>query len=146
VGLLFNLKLLFPFFLHRHVSSLYLKISNVRQIRQHLLDELRSGIKHDQTSSMPMDNNSRDHLVSPHTQIYDYLEGATMADMLDFLSKEYLRLQCEQTIHLFILLADRHRSQREAAETGYRTRSIERQKLEDRAFQEVSLLLIKIIK
>jgi hypothetical protein len=76
-------------------------------------------------------------MVSPRTQICDYLEGATLADMLDFLSKELVRLQSEQTIHLFILLADRYRYQREAAETGFRTRSIERQKLEDHAFQEV---------
>jgi hypothetical protein len=59
--------------------------------------------------------------------------------MLDFLSKELLRLQCEQTIHLFILLADRYRYQREAEETGTRTKSIEQQKLEDQAFQEVYL-------
>jgi hypothetical protein len=95
-------------------------------------------LKHDQISSSDiLDVDYRNQLTSPRTQIYDYLEGATMANMFDFLSKELLRLQCEQTIHLFILLADRYRYQREAAETGSRTRSIEHQKLEDRAFQEV---------
>ena len=64
----------------------------------------------------------------------------TIADMLDFLSKELLRLQCEQMIHLFLLLADRLRYQREAAETGTRTRAIERQKLEDELLQEVSII------
>lgn len=54
--------------------------------------------------------------------------------MLDFLSKELLRLQCEQSIHLFIILADRSRHQREAAETGSRTRAIE-----DEILQEVSI-------
>jgi len=60
--------------------------------------------------------------------------------MLDFLSKELIRLQTEQTIHLFILLADRYRYQREATETGHRTRSIEQQKLEDYVFQEVFII------
>ncbi len=85
----------------------------------------------------------RNQLVSPRTQIYDYLEGETVADMLDFLSKELLRLQTEQTIHLFILLADRYRYQRETAETGRRTRSIEQQKLEDHVFQQVFIIQIK---
>ncbi|CAF0718743.1 unnamed protein product [Adineta steineri] len=114
------------------------KISNVRQIRQDLLEELRNGLEHNQTTSIDIsDDIYRNEVVSPQTQIYDYLEGETISDMLDFLSKELLRLQSEQTIHLFILLADRYRYQREAAETGFRTRSIERQKLEDRAFQEM---------
>ncbi|CAF0839094.1 unnamed protein product [Adineta steineri] len=114
------------------------KISNVRQIRQDLLEELRNGLEHNETTSTDMsDHIHRNEVVSPRTQIYDYLEGETISDMLDFLSKELLRLQSEQTIHLFILLADRYRYQREASETGFRTRSIERQKLEDRAFQEM---------
>ncbi len=79
-------------------------------------------------------------MASPRTQISDYLEGAIISDMFDFLSKELLRLQSEQTIHLFILLADRYRYQRQAAETGDRTQSIEQQKLEDRAFQEVYII------
>ncbi len=79
-------------------------------------------------------------MASPRTQISDYLEGAIISDMFDFLSKELLRLQSEQTIHLFILLADRYRYQRQAAETGDRTQSIEQQKLEDRVFQEVDII------
>jgi hypothetical protein len=121
-----------------------LQISNVREIRQDLLDELRRGLKHDQISSLTSPDTNQ--LVSPRTQIYDYLEGATIADMFDFLSKELVRVQCEQTIHLFILLADRYRHQREAVETGARTRSIEQQKLEDHAFQQVSIIEIKQIK
>jgi hypothetical protein len=131
-----------PYFFFVH-----LQISNVRYIRQDLLAELRNGLKHDQiSSSNSPDNSYRNQLVSSRTQIYDYLEGATIADMFDFLSKELLRLQCEQTIHLFILLADRYRYQREAEETGSRTRSIEQQKLEDHAFQQVSIIEIKNIK
>ncbi|CAF4938648.1 unnamed protein product, partial [Rotaria sp. Silwood1] len=117
---------------------LYLLISNVRQIRQHLLHELRNGLKYDQISSFNITNdNYRKALASPRTQIYDYLEGATIADMFDFLSKELLRLQSEQIIHLFVLLADRYRYQREATETACRTKSIERQMLENHALQEM---------
>ncbi|CAF1092902.1 unnamed protein product [Rotaria sordida] len=115
-----------------------LLISNIRQIRQDLLDELRNGLKHDQISSLDNTNdNNRNRLVSPRTQIYDYLEGATIADMFDFLSKELLRLQCEHIIHLFVLLADRYRYQQETTETACRIRSIERQILEDHALQEM---------
>lgn len=60
--------------------------------------------------------------------------------MLDFLSKELVRLQSEQTIHLFILLADRYRYQREAEETGKRTKSIEKQLFEDQFYQQVILV------
>ncbi|CAF3539935.1 unnamed protein product [Rotaria sp. Silwood1] len=117
---------------------LYLLISTVRQIRQHLLDELRNGLKYDQISSFNITNdNYRKALASPRTQLYDYLEGATIADMFDFLSKELLRLQSEQIIHLFVLLADRYRYQREATETACRTKSIERQMLENHALQEM---------
>ena len=87
-----------------------------------------------------VDNEYRNQLASPHTQICDYLEGVTIADVLDFLSKEHFRLQCEQIIHLFILLADRCRYQREATETARRTRSIERQKLEDSVLQQVFII------
>ncbi len=115
-----------------------MQISNVYEIRQDLLDELRSGLKHD-------DHNYNNQFGSPRTQICDYLADETIANMLDFLSKELLRLQSEQTIHLFILLADRYRYQREAEETGTRTRSIEQQKLEEHAFQEVSIIYIQNI-
>jgi hypothetical protein len=113
------------------------QIENVYQIRQDLLDELRSGLKHDRSVNQFNENN---RLESPRTQICDYLADEIVADMLDFLSKELLRLQSEQTIHLFILLADRYRYRREAKETGTRTRSIEQQKLEDQALQEVSII------
>ena len=99
---------------------------------------MRNGLKDNQISVTDnFDNSPRNRIASPRTQLYDYLEGETIGDMLDFLSKELIRLQCEQTIHLFTLLADRYRYQREAAETGHRTQSIEQQKLQDHAFQQV---------
>lgn len=77
--------------------------------------------------------------------LIDYVEGATVGDMLDFLSKELIRLQCEQTLHLFAYLADRQRSQRQAKEAGNRTKTLERQKIIDRAFEQVDWLSWKTI-
>ncbi|CAF3855713.1 unnamed protein product, partial [Rotaria magnacalcarata] len=104
------------------------------KLQNYLRNELINGLKQDQTSSIDVTN---DNFVSSRNQIYDYLEGATIADMLNFLSQDLLRLQCEQTIHLFVLLADRYRYQREATETAYRTISIDKQKLEDHALQQM---------
>lgn len=69
--------------------------------------------------------------------LIDQVEGETISDMFDFLSKEFIRLQCEQTIHLFTCLADRQRCQRQAKETGQRTETIERQKFIDQVFEQV---------
>ena len=99
-----------------------------------MLEELRNGLKQDRRSSS---GNDSSQIESPRTQICDCIANETVADMLDFLSKELLRLQSEQTIHLFILLADRYRYQREAAETGTRARFIEQQK----AYQQVPVIL-----
>lgn len=108
------------------------QIANVCDIRRDLLDELKRGFQSDSRPSLECQSVSND--------ISDSMIDGTIADMLDFLSKELLRLQCEQMIHLFLLLADRLRYQREAAETGTRTRAIERQKLEDELLQEVSII------
>ena len=93
------------------------------------MEELRN--PHRKISSIDL---SKDDI---ETQIYDYVESATIGDMLDFLSKELLRLQWEQTIHLFIILADRQRDQREKQETNIRRQTIQRQKLENEIFQQV---------
>lgn len=97
------------------------------------MDELRNGL----TVKSTDDDIQLNRIASPRSQIYDYLESETIGDMLDFLSKELVRLQCEQTIHLFILSADRIRHQREAAETGTRTKLIEQKRFQDDAFQQV---------
>ncbi|CAF3135827.1 unnamed protein product [Rotaria socialis] len=104
-----------------------------RKKLSHRIHELINGLKQGQISSIDITD---DNFVSSRNQIYDYLEGATIADMLNFLSQDLLRLQCEQTIHLFVLLADRYRYQREATETAYRTISIDKQKLEDHALEQ----------
>ncbi|GAA6079239.1 cilia- and flagella-associated protein 91-like isoform X1, partial [Tachysurus ichikawai] len=50
----------------------------------------------------------------------DGLSGGVIGDMLDFLSKELVRLQEERRIHAYMLLAERDRRLREAEESGRR--------------------------
>lgn len=118
---------------------LYLWLTHICKIRKHLLDELRNETVFDRTRSSDItDENYKDRLTSLHNQLYDYFESATTADMFDYLSKELIRLQAEQVLYLFVLLADRYRYQREVTETICRARTIEHNMLEDYAFREVT--------
>ncbi|XP_060786401.1 cilia- and flagella-associated protein 91-like [Neoarius graeffei] len=67
----------------------------------------------------------------------DGLSGAVIGDMLDFLSKELIRLQEERRIHAFILLAERDRRLREAKESGWRQVEERRRREEDEIFRQV---------
>ncbi|KAI1885239.1 hypothetical protein AGOR_G00218120 [Albula goreensis] len=63
--------------------------------------------------------------------------GNVMADMLDFLSKELVRLQEERRIHAFTLVAERDRRMREAEESGRRQVEERRRREEDEIFRQV---------
>ncbi|KAJ8352862.1 hypothetical protein SKAU_G00243380 [Synaphobranchus kaupii] len=65
------------------------------------------------------------------------VSGSVMADMLDFLAKELLRLQEERRIHAFTLLAERDRRMREAQESGRRQVEERRRREEDQIFRQV---------
>ncbi|XP_052420496.1 cilia- and flagella-associated protein 91 [Carassius gibelio] len=65
------------------------------------------------------------------------LSGGVIVDMLDFLSKELLRLQEERRIHAFTLLAERNRRIREAEESGRRQIEERRRREEDEIFKQV---------
>ncbi|TUJ74862.1 Cilia- and flagella-associated protein 91 [Bagarius yarrelli] len=67
----------------------------------------------------------------------DGLSGAVIGDMLDFLSKELVRLQEERRIHAFMLLAERDRRIREAEESGRRQVEERRRREEDEIFRQV---------
>lgn len=67
--------------------------------------------------------------------------GQHAGKMLDFLSKELVRLQEERRIHAFAMLADRQRREREAAETGRRAREVHRRAQTD----EVRIALGRIV-
>merc|ERR1712048_242629 len=63
--------------------------------------------------------------------------GNTIADKLDFVSKELIRLQEERRFHALSLLAERRRRMREAAESGLRQAEERRRREEDEIFKQV---------
>jgi hypothetical protein len=70
-------------------------------------------------------------------EVLQSLEGETVSDMFDFLSKELIRLQEERRIHAFALLADRQRRMREAEESGLRQVEERRRREDDEIFKQV---------
>ncbi|XP_026667377.1 cilia- and flagella-associated protein 91-like [Ceratina calcarata] len=70
-------------------------------------------------------------------EILNSLEGATISAMLDFLSKELMRLEDERRIHAFALLAERERAMREAAEAGRRQLEYNRRREFDEMFRQI---------
>ncbi|RXN18161.1 MAATS1 [Labeo rohita] len=64
------------------------------------------------------------------------LSGGVIVDMLDFLSKELVRLQEERRMHAFTLLAERDRRIREAEESGRRQIEERRRREEDEIFKQ----------
>lgn len=77
---------------------------------------------------------SRDDLVD---SILQTLEGEAMGDMLDYLSKELIRLQEERRIAAFAMLAERQRRLREAEESGLRQVEERRRREQDELFKQV---------
>ncbi|XP_028046229.1 cilia- and flagella-associated protein 91 isoform X1 [Monomorium pharaonis] len=73
-------------------------------------------------------------------EIRDSLEGKTVCGTLDFLSKELVRLEDERRVHAFVLLAERERCMREAAEAG--RRQVERNRR--REFDEMFKQIVKV--
>ena len=65
------------------------------------------------------------------------LEGGSLGDVLDFLSKELVRLQEERRIHAFAMLAERQRRGREAEESGRRLVEERRRREQDEIFKQV---------
>jgi len=65
------------------------------------------------------------------------LEGESLGDMLDFLTKELVRLEEERRIQAFTLLAERDRRIREAEEAGQRQEEERRRREHDEIFKQV---------
>ena len=72
-------------------------------------------------------------------EVLQHMEGETVSDMLDFLSKELIRLQEERRIHAFAMLAERQRRMREAEESGLRQVEERRRREDDEIFKQVRL-------
>lgn len=69
--------------------------------------------------------------------ILQKLEGEAMGDMLDYLSKELIRLQEERRIAAFAMLAERQRRIREAEESGLRQVEERRRREQDELFKQM---------
>ena len=83
-------------------------------------------------------NDQADNLVD---EVLQSLEGEAVSDMLDFLSKELIRLQEERRIHAFAMLAERQRRMREAEESGLRQVEERRRREDDEIFKQVIPIL-----
>ncbi|EEB19995.1 conserved hypothetical protein [Pediculus humanus corporis] len=70
-------------------------------------------------------------------EILAALEGKTTGEMLDFLSKELLRLQNERQTHALALLADQERHKREAMEAGRRQLEEQRKREHEEMFKQI---------
>jgi len=69
------------------------------------------------------------------------LEGESLGDMLDFLTKELVRLEEERRIQAFSLLAERKRRVHEAEESGQRQEEERRRREHDEVFKQVPSVL-----
>uniref|UniRef100_A0A8C0V1I5 Cilia- and flagella-associated protein 91 n=1 Tax=Cyanistes caeruleus TaxID=156563 RepID=A0A8C0V1I5_CYACU len=81
------------------------------------------------TLSLQRQHESQMHLAT--------VEGRSLANMLDFLSKELVRLQEERKNHALALLAQRQRRMREAEESGRRQLEESQRQEEDELFRQV---------
>ena len=63
--------------------------------------------------------------------------GQTIANKLDFVNKELIRLQEERRLHALSLLAERRRRLREAAESGLRQAEERRRREEDEIYKQL---------
>ncbi|KAG7330870.1 hypothetical protein KOW79_004839 [Hemibagrus wyckioides] len=90
------------------------------------------------TQALQRQREERESRLAQTQSYVDGISGEVIVDMLDFLSKELVRLQEERRIHAFVLLAERDRRLREAEESGRRQVEERRQREEDEIFRQVT--------
>ncbi|KAK4472531.1 hypothetical protein MN116_003775 [Schistosoma mekongi] len=83
------------------------------------------------------DYNHLTHQECIMENILGRFECDSLANMLDFLSKELDRLIEERRIHALILLAERHRRIKEAEESGTRQKEERRRREQDEIFKQL---------
>ncbi|KAI0230091.1 Cilia- and flagella-associated protein 91 [Lamellibrachia satsuma] len=125
-----------------------------KQKRLELIDELRSTHalqlaeqqtqKQEKLATRALQRQRRlhEHKESVIDKVMSELEGESLGDMLDFLSKELIRLQEERRIHAFAMLAERQRRIREAEESGWRQMEERRRREEDELFKQLVVALV----
>ncbi|KAL5020064.1 hypothetical protein ScPMuIL_002956 [Solemya velum] len=120
-----------------------------KEKRSELIEELRSthalqeaeqtAKKQEKQATLALQRQRRlhEHKESLVDEALSDLEGATLGKMVDFLSKELIRLQEERRVHAFSMLAERQRRIREAEESGRRQVEERRRREEDEIFKQV---------
>ncbi|ODN06663.1 Protein MAATS1, partial [Orchesella cincta] len=88
--------------------------------------------------AMKKNTDADDTRDTPVEEVVGHLEGETLAKMIDFLDKEMVRLIDERKIHALILLAERERKLKEAAEGGKRFQEEETRRANDEIFKQVT--------
>ncbi|KAF5890355.1 protein MAATS1, partial [Clarias magur] len=89
------------------------------------------------TLALQRQRETHERRMSQIQSCVDDFSGEVIGDILDFLAKELIRLQEERRIHAFMLLAERDRRLREAADSGRRQMEEQRRREEDQIFREV---------
>ncbi|XP_043927435.1 cilia- and flagella-associated protein 91 [Protopterus annectens] len=117
------------------------RIELIRELRTtHALQEDRQLLKKAEKQAilaLQRQQDLKQHKLSTVEQHLSYMEGGTLVDMFDFLSKELIRLQEERRIHAFAMLAERQRRIREAEESGKRQVEERRRREADDIFKQV---------
>ncbi|KAF8560613.1 AMY-1-associating protein expressed in testis 1 [Paragonimus westermani] len=120
-----------------------------KEKRRELIAELRSthalleddkAEKRRQKLSILSTQEEHAKLIHEDKQVDDILsrfECGSLAEMLDFLSKELDRLIEERRVHALVLLAERNRRMREAEESGTRQREERRRREQDEIFKQI---------
>merc|ERR1712154_163124 len=106
----------------------------------HALQEKEQAMKkHEEKATLALQRQRRlhEHKESLIDESLSRVEANSLGDMLDFLTKELVRVQEERRIHAFSMLAERQRRIREAEESGRRQVEIRRRREEDEMFKQV---------
>ncbi|XP_071094992.1 cilia- and flagella-associated protein 91-like [Haliotis cracherodii] len=105
----------------------------------HALQEAEQTVKKQEmqaTIALQRQRRLHEHKESLVDEALSQVEGSSLGDMFDFLSKELIRLQEERRIHAFSMLAERQRRIREAEESGRRQVEERRRREEDEVFKQ----------
>ncbi|KAK3106963.1 hypothetical protein FSP39_004095 [Pinctada imbricata] len=113
----------------------------IKELRStHALQEAEQKVKQQEkqaTLALQRQRRLHEHKELLVDEAMSQLEGSSLGDTLDFLSKELIRLQEERRIHAFSMLAERQRRIREAEESGRRQVEERRRREEDEIFKQV---------
>ncbi|OWF41651.1 cilia- and flagella-associated protein 91-like isoform X2 [Mizuhopecten yessoensis] len=112
----------------------------IKELRStHALQDAEQSLKHQEkqaTLALQRQRRLHEHKEFLVDESMSQLEGSSMGDTYDFLSKELIRLQEERRIHAFSMLAERQRRIREAEESGRRQVEERRRREEDEVFKQ----------